>query len=69
MTLVTVGPELREVVLPLSAFAPEGYCEARGKSITAVLPAVAAIEVSDPTLSGTARRAVDFRVGRIALAP
>lgn len=69
MTMVAVTPELREIVVPLSAFAPEGYCEARGKSITSVLPAVAAIEVSDPTLSGTARRAVDFRVGRITLAP
>jgi hypothetical protein len=69
MTMVAVASELREIVVPLSAFAPEGYCEARGKSIAAVVPAVAAIEVSDPTLTGAVRRPVDFRVGRIALAP
>lgn len=69
MTMVAVTGELRELVVPQSAFRPEGYCEARGKPISAVLPAVAAIEVSDPTLSGSARRAVDFRVGRIAIAP
>lgn len=69
MTMVSVSNDLREIVVPLSAFAPEGYCAARGKSIASVLPAVAAIEVGDPALSGTARRTVDFRVGRIALAP
>jgi hypothetical protein len=69
MTMVAVSSELREVVVPLSAFAPEGYCEARGKTIAGTVPAVAAIEVSDPTLSGAARRPVDFRVGRILLAP
>jgi hypothetical protein len=69
MTMVSVTNELREIVVPVSAFAPEGYCEARGKSIAAVVPAVAAIEVSDPTVTGAARRPVDFRVGRIALAP
>lgn len=69
MTMVSVSSDLREIVVPLSAFAPEGYCAARGKSIAAVLPAVAAVEVGDPTLSGTTRRSVDFSVGRIALAP
>jgi hypothetical protein len=69
MTMAAVSGELREIVIPLSAFAPEGYCEARGKSIASVLPAVAAIEVSDPTLAGTTRRVVDFRVGRISLTP
>ncbi|WOB09849.1 hypothetical protein [Piscinibacter gummiphilus] len=66
---VAVGAALREVAVPLSAFRPEGYCEARGKLIASVLPAVAAIEVSDPTLSGSARRTVDFSVGRIAIGP
>lgn len=66
---VAVSAALREVAVPLSAFRPEGYCEARGKSIASVLPAVAAIEVSDPTLSGSARRTVDFSVGRIAVGP
>ncbi|MBL0727638.1 hypothetical protein [Piscinibacter sp. HJYY11] len=66
---VAVGAGLREVAVPLSAFRPEGYCDARGKPIAAVLPAVAAIEVSDPTLSGTSRRAVDFSVGRITVGP
>lgn len=66
---VSVSAALREVAVPLSAFRPEGYCEARGKSIASVLPAVAAIEVSDPTLSGSARRTVDFSVGRITVGP
>jgi hypothetical protein len=69
MTLVAVTNELREIVVPLSAFAPEGYCAARGKSVVSVAPEVAAIEVSDPTLAGGTKRTVDFRVGRIALAP
>lgn len=69
VAVVAVTAELREIVVPLTAFAPEGYCEARGRSIAAVAPAVAGIEVSDPTLAGATRRAVDFRVGRIALAP
>jgi hypothetical protein len=66
---VAVGVALREVTVPLSAFRPEGYCDARGKSIASVLPAVAAIEVSDPTLSGSALRAVEFSVGRITVGP
>lgn len=66
---VPVGVALREVTVPLSAFRPEGYCEARGKQIAAVLPAVAAIEVSDPTLSGSAQRTVEFSVGRITVGP
>jgi hypothetical protein len=69
VTTVAVTNELREIVLPLTAFAPESYCEARGRSIATVAPQVAAIEVSDPTLAGTTKRAVDFRVGRISLAP
>lgn len=66
---VNVTSALREVAVPLSAFRPEGYCDARGKPIASVLPAVAAIEVSDPTLSGSARRTVDFSIGRITVGP
>jgi hypothetical protein len=68
VALVPVSAELREHTIPLSGFAPEGYCEARGKSIASTAPAVAAIEVSDATVAGT-RRAVDFQVGRIELRP
>ncbi len=68
VALVPVSPDLRELTIPLAGFAPEGYCEARGKSIASTAPTVAAIEVSDPTLSGT-QRAVDFQVGRIELRP
>ena len=68
VAVVPVSPDLREHTIPLSGFAPEGYCDARGKSIALTLPTVAGIEVSDPTLAG-AKRAVDFQVGRIELRP
>lgn len=63
-----VTPELRDYVIPLSSFSPEAYCTAQGRSIAHTASAVAAIEVSDPTLSA-ASRPVDFQVGRIELQP
>lgn len=63
-----VTPELREYDIALARFAPESYCAAQGRSIAQTAPAVAAIEVTDPAISATARP-VDFQVGRIELRP
>lgn len=63
-----VSAELREYSIPLSSFAPEAYCAAMGRSMSAVAGAVAAIEVSDPTVP-TKSRTVDFTVGSVELQP
>lgn len=63
-----VTPEMREYTLPLSSFAPEAYCAAMGRSIGDVVRAVAAIEVSDPTVPSKTRN-VDFSVGSVELQP
>jgi hypothetical protein len=62
-----VTPELRDHAIALSRFAPEAYCGAQGRSVATTAPSVAAIEVSDPTLTPGAKRPVDFQVGRIEL--
>lgn len=61
-----VTPELKDYAIPMSLFAPETYCAAQGRTIVDTAPAVAAIEVSDATLSAAPRPA-NFRVGRIEL--
>lgn len=63
-----VTPELTEYTIPLTAFAPESYCAALGKPIATVARAVAAIEVSDPTVAPKARK-VEFDVSSIELRP
>lgn len=67
VAVVAVSAELKEHAIPLASFQPEGYCGPRGKTIASTLPAIAAVEVTDPTVAG--KRAVDYQVGRIALTP
>ena len=69
IVVLPISPELREIEVPLARFAPDGYCGAKGRSIADTAKAVAAIEVSDPTLAPGTRHAVDFQVGRIELKP
>lgn len=63
-----VTAELTEYSIPLSSFAPEAYCAAMGRSISAVSGAVASIEVSDPTVPSKSRN-VDFTVGSVGVQP
>lgn len=67
VAMVAVSAELKEHAIPLASFQPEGYCGPKGKTIAATAGAVAAVEVTDPTVAG--KRAVDYQVGRIALTP
>ena len=67
VSVLTVGTDPRPYDLPLAAFAPEAYCGAQGKSAAATLPALAAVEVTAPTVDTAKRRDIDFRVGAISV--
>lgn len=61
-----VTPELRAYDIPLAAFAAESYCGSNARTTAATLPALAAVEVTDPTVAAQ-RRDIDFQVGAISL--
>lgn len=61
-----VTPELAEYRIALDRFAPESYCGAQARSVGVTLPAVAAVEVTDPAMAASVR-AVDFRVGAVSV--
>jgi len=67
VSVLNVGTEPRPYDLPLAAFAPEGYCGAQGKSAAVTLAALAAVEVTAPTVDTAKRRDIDFRVGAISV--
>lgn len=63
-----VTAEVTSYTIPLSAFAPEGYCGSMGRSIGTVSAALASVEVTDPTVPAKTRP-VDFSVGSVELLP
>lgn len=65
---VNVRPELTSYTVPLSAFAPEDYCGANGRSIGSVVGAVVAVEIVE-TVGASNVSYVDFSVGSVELLP
>jgi hypothetical protein len=61
-----VTPTPTEYTIPLSAFAPEGYCGGNGRNVAKTLPTLAGFEVVDTVMS---RDATEFSIGEIRLNP
>lgn len=61
-----VTPELREYSISLAQFASESYCGVNARTIAVTSAAMSAVEVADAKVS-SAKRDVEFRVGRITL--